>query len=629
MEPVSFSVPASSPIRSFAINKFKGVDFSNNPTQVDPERSPDAMNMISDLAGFPVKRSGTKIIHDFKATIYGIYKIIVDKEEKKIVHAGNKLFIWGENFQVIYSDMNLSRSMAFEMNKKLWIQDGKRMLCYGKFKDGEVESWELKNVEDIAKIPTTVIARAPTGGGTTYEGINLLQPKRTNSFLSIANATSFQLDTSELDSAAVTAKVLQSDGSYKDWIEGTNFTVDRKTGIVKTTTSPGVSPVTGHDNFEVTFAKTPKGYADRINHCTIYTIYGVGATDNRVFVSGNEELRNFDWYSGINDPSYFSDLSYSQIGQNSSAIMGYRKIGEYLSIHKQDNQQDSTVFLRTGHLSDDNTPVFAVKQGIIGTGAVSKYCFSNLRDDPLFLSSQGVNAVSTNAITAEKYAQDRSYYINERLRHEPNLEEACAVSVDGFYYLSVNGHVYVADSRQKSYNSKSNSDSFQYEWYYWEGVDAYTWFVDDKLYFGTKSGKLKCFSDETDLHRYLDESEPVKAYWITPMLTMDTILNYKVIKQFVVMMNPYNRSSVEIFYRIKSLDKFVKREYIDIFDFSDIDFTRFAFSTDYGPQIIATNRKAKNFMMIQFLLQNKNEEPFGFYQLSTSYKIKGKYKGRI
>ena len=45
----------------YNINKFKGIDLSSAPAQIDEARSPDAPNMIGDLLGKPVKRTGCNL----------------------------------------------------------------------------------------------------------------------------------------------------------------------------------------------------------------------------------------------------------------------------------------------------------------------------------------------------------------------------------------------------------------------------------------------------------------------------------------------------------------------------------------------------------------------------------------
>lgn len=65
--------------------------------------------------------------------------------------------------------------MAQNMSGKLWILTGGDYLVF----DGET----VKDVSEVAYIPTTVIGAAPSGGGELFESPNLVQPKRKNEFI--------------------------------------------------------------------------------------------------------------------------------------------------------------------------------------------------------------------------------------------------------------------------------------------------------------------------------------------------------------------------------------------------------------------------------------------------------------
>ena len=136
-------------------------------------------------------------------------------------------------------------------------------------------------------------------------------------------------------------------------------------------------------------------------------------------------------------------------------------------------------------------------------------------------------------------------------------------------------------------------------------------------------------SENTAAHNaYNDDGAPIRAYWYTPIFSFETISRYKTLKGFWLMLSPYRRSSVEIYYRYKSNLQLVKRETTDIFDFNDIDLSRLSFTTDDFPMIIATNAKAKKFMLIQFCIENNVAgEGFGFYEMEASFIVAGKYKG--
>lgn len=634
----NFNVPQSPKVYTTRLENFKGVDFANNAAQVHSSRSPNAQNIISDLAGKPVKRPGYETLDAFDSQINGIFRLATSDTERFLVHTGTKLYEWdmkNNTHTEIYSDMNNLRSTAFQHDKKLFILDGKTYLVYGEFDD----AYAVKKVQDIATVPMCYLAMKPDGtGGAKRHDVNVLTPKRTYSFLVTEATKEFHLtadDSMKLTSEKVTARVLGSDGKWADKAETTDFTVDRDKGIIKFTSDVSVTPSTGVDNVEITFAveQEEDKTADLINKCSIAIQYGYNGATDRVFISGNPDAVNFHYWSDINDPCFFPALNYAYLGQDSSAIMGYSIIGDALIVHKEDNEQDQTIFMVRGSYDEVNGYQFAISGAIAGVGAISRYCNKRLGTEPMFLSRQGVYAVTTQYLTAEKYAQNRSYYIDPRLTKEKNLSEAVAIEYNGYYYLAVNGHVYVADGRQKAYEKNAPQSEFQYEWYYLTNIDARVWWeYDGRLYFGDSEGKIKRFKlpeeDKATSHTYSDDGAPIHAIWDTPIYNFDTLSRYKTLKQFLVMTAPHRRSSIAISYKIKGGSSVVKTSTMDIFDFNDIDFTRFTFVTDDSPMVIATNTKAKKFMHIQFRLENNEEgEGFGFYEMEANYTVLGKYKG--
>ena len=649
---MAYNFGASPQVKSLPMKSFRGVDFANNDTQVHSSRSPDAKNIISDLAGKPVKRSGYETLVTLDAQINGIFRLATEDVERFIVHAGTKLYEWNiaDNTSTeIYSDMNDLRSTAFQNDEKLYLLDGKTYLVYGEF-DGE---YAVKKVSDVATVPMCFLAMNPDGtGGAKRHDLNVLTNKRTYSFIvmpkvdtsagteggTVTEVTEFHLtadDSMKLADDAVTARVLGSDGKWADKAEGTDFTVDREKGIITFSEAIGVTPSTGVDNVEITFAVKPEedadNTADLINKCTIAIQYGYNGATDRAFVSGNPDAVNFHYWSDINDPTYFPALNYAYLGQDSSAIMGYSIIGDALAVHKEDNEQDQTVFLVRGSYDATNGYQFAISGSVAGVGAISKYCFKRLGTEPMFLSSQGVYALTTQYLTAERYAQNRSYYVNPRLIEEEDLSEAVAVEYNGYYYLAVNGRVYVADSRQKNYERNAPQSEFQYEWYYLTNIDARIWWeYDGRLYFGTADGKVKRFKQSDEYGCYTDDGEAIHAYWDSPIVNMDTLARNKTLKNFFAMIAPYNRSSVDIYYRVNGAKKLIKVKSLttDIFSFGDVDFRRFSFNIDDFPMVVATNTKAKKFMQIQVRIENNVAgEGFGFYEMEFSYIIVGKYKG--
>jgi hypothetical protein len=601
---------------------FKGVDFSTDSALVDKSRSPYAPNLIADKGGMPEKRIGWKVLHRIEGPVHSEWHGEINGEKHFIAHGGTKLYKFTDNsIEVIRENVNNAKSTAFFMREfddtgKIYILTGEEFLCY----DGET----VKTVAEIAYVPTILISRNPTGGGTVYEGVNLLTPKRIESYLGTDTDKVYQLSANNIDSVDK-IEVRQEDGTNKT-LETSEYTADLKTGKV-TFTSAYKAIVTGQDNVFITYSKTIKGYADRINHCTIVDLYGVGGS-NRVFLSGNTEYKAYDWYSDIFRPNYFPDLNYSIVGTSDTAIMGYQKLGKYQVVVKEDNQQDSTVFQRWGELNEDGTVTFRIEQGIAGIGAIAKKCFGVLGDEPLFLSRQGVQAITSNTITAERTIRNRSFFVDSYLTTEEGLENAVACVWNDFYILCVNGVAYVLDGKNKSYKERSiASYDYNYECYYWTNIPAVSLLsVKGDLYFGTADGRICKFNTDKDkMDRYNDDGQAIVASWSTTNDDDNAPHLYKSMtkKGCLVTIKPYTRSSGTIYVsKDGNPRQLLRRGLMDILDWDDIDFERFTFNTNDSPQDIFFKKKVKKYKRLQIIVENDGvNEGFGILQIVKTFTV--------
>ena len=613
-----FSIP-SSPSRSvLTISTFLGADFTNSPAAVSENQSPNCKNMIRDVPGKVRKCMGYKKIAEYDDQINGYHYI--RGEQYGLVHAGTKMYY---NGVVKYSDANNARSRSWQFDNKLYIVDGKKLLVW----DGA----EVKPASEYAKIPTVTIAKAPNGGGTSYEDLNLIQPGFTELFAGTEGDTAYHMTFGGLDDTTVKAYILDSSGSWAEKTENTDFTVDRENGIINFTAAPGKSPVTGEDNVKITAYRTVSGYADRINKCCIGTQYGLKGSMDRLFLSGNPDYINQDWFSDQNDPTYFADTYYSSLGTSKSAIMGYSVINNYLATHKDEMETDQFIVLREGVLAD-NKPVFRSVNTLQGAGAIAKDTFAYLSSEPLFLTRSGVYAITAQDITGEKYGQNRSFYLNGKLLKESDLEKSFAFVYKDMYWLCVNGVAYILDGLQPMQTDKSMPYSTrQYAGFYRTNIPANCmWEKDGNLYFGSTDGRVcEFYSDSDALVSYNDDGEKIEAIWETPDLDGKLFYKNKTFRYLAVRLKSAVATTLEMYVQKRGLWSFIKKDNYTAryLSFGSVVFSKFTFSSDQTQKIIPTKLRVKKVDKARFRFVNAElNEPFGLFDIALEYVENGNHK---
>lgn len=621
----SSSAPSMSQVR---IETFLGVDLTNQASNVDEYKSPNAENMIRDVPGKVRKRMGWHTLRTLNARINGYHPLY---GKKSLIHAGTKLYqvdglsdtLAKQAPTAIYSNMADDRSKSWEFDGKLYIADGKTLLVY----DGET----VKTAQSLARVPLVTIAKAPVGGGTQYEPLNLLQPKFEERFAGTEDAQAYHLSFSGLDSAAVEAYVLDSGGNWVQKSEGQDFTVDRPAGIVNFNTAPGKSPVSGEDNVKIIASRTVAGYADRINKCRIGIAFGVNGAADRLFLAGNPDFINYDWYSGQNDPTYWGDTDYSVLGQSDSAIMGYSIVNARLAAHKNAPAAERNVILREGNLTD-NKPTFPIVNMLQGVGAVAQFSFANLATEPVFLTELGVYAITAADISGEKYAQNRSFFLNGKLLKEQNMKDAFAVVYKDMYWLALNGKAYILDGLQALQTDKSAPYSNrQYAGFLCTGIPARVmWVEDNVLYFGSDGGQIRAFyTDTTSQQSYNDDGAPIYACWTTPDIFGKNFHRFKTFSQFYVGISAAVATSVRAWARENGLweEQFFDDTTARYFDWSQITWDKWSWSTDTTPQTIGQKIRIKKVDKAAFRVENDAlNEPFGLEHINIEFVETGYYK---
>lgn len=680
---VNLGTPTSPTIYTKRYGNFRGVDFSQSETMVDDSRSPHAVNVISDTGGFPEKRLGWRTLKTLGGRINGIYHYKGLQDTGNIVdcfiiHAGGKIYSWsgseGDAPVELLSGINDARSTGRCFKERLFILTGAELLEY----DGKV----CVRVEDGegTYVPTTWQGRGTAvwdsendigvwsgneGAGGVFQDVSIASSKRKNTFR-IPSGKSFErylfLDGrikpgtkikmtyiptgqvifdlkapteeganqyrvgNELFSNKILNMGISPYGEADAIAWDLGLTGGFISGIMQPTAAAGFKePAEGEDNYCIEYVADEGETKGAISKCTVMDVF-----ENRIFYSGNPDFPNTDWHSELNEPTYVTDLSYTEIGLDATPIMGYIHTGNEQAILKDDGGA-ATVYMRYRAEDSEGNALFPIRQGAAGIGAAAKNAICTLLDDPMYLSRNGVYAIAQQDISSERALNIRSTRINKKLLKNDNLSEAHMCTWRENLMLFINGECYVADAAQKTY-AGNKTGTFEYEWYYWTNIPARVALEHEGvLYFGTEDGRLCRFNDDMKNSRgeikstaYSDDGEPIIAEWATNLSDDGDFMRLKTMKKkgSGVMLKTYNRSGVKVCIRT---DKDFEREILEksagIFNFEDLDFNDFTFNTsEYS--VVPFNAKFKKYKAIQVICRNdKVNQAFGVLGIIRRYVI--------
>jgi hypothetical protein len=651
-------------LRSKAYTYFRGCDFTTDPAEIDDTRSPDSLNMIADDAGFPEKRVGWRVMTELTGKIHsmifahfaGVTNPVI------VVHHGTKLTAYdytANTKSVLSTGMNDHASAMFLHAGKLYVLDGAK---YQRFY--YASGYQSEEVKTVAKTPTTGrnghYTAEDDGHGnitytwepcTQYEEPNLLSSSQINELAGDGANKDFWLTE---QSATVTKVEQYSSGSWSE-IASTAYTVTDDTTVGKTkvsfTTAPAAHPDgAGIDNIRVTFTSTAHpADATQIEKCCIATQYGY-FNDNRFFVAGNPDHKHRDYACAVSDPTYWELNQWTDIGSDQTAIMGYLHYGDVLAIVKEDDNQDAEIYIRSTAVQSDNSVLFPVQQGVKGVGAISRGAFASLRDDALFYAREGVFAVAGTDASQQRTVQNRSYFVDNRLRIEANKADAVAVVWENRYLLAFpgSGHCYVADARMQT----GMNESYVYEWFYWENIPACAFLeFDGNLFFGTTDGRLcKMNGDFSSMLRYKDNlvrnptprdvtlereawqgGSAIRAHWTTRADALGSIAHLKTITKRgnTAQVKPYSHSFVSISAITNNADTVQLAEAeTNVWDFAELDFEDIDFNAMSTPVVVPFNSKVKKFQIVQLRIENahlkeddKPDQGLGLFGIQLQYTV--------
>lgn len=219
--------------------------------------------------------------------------------------------------------------------------------------------------------------------------------------------------------------------------------------------------------------------ASIITNCRLAALF-----DEHIFLSGNPDMPRLLFYNALRndgktaDATFWGQLNYDTAGISSAGVVAMMSVGDSLMVLKKDSDEDDSIILHTAESTGEklNPKIYPSQRGHKGIGCLGP-CF-NFRDDPVFLTKLGVDALGHVSTKYRRAIKHRSSMIDARLNNL-DLSEATMTEWDGYLMIMVKGRVFMADSRQM-YNTESGNT--EYEWYYLEDIGVYDNEFDECVY---------------------------------------------------------------------------------------------------------------------------------------------------
>ena len=674
-----------------------GVDFRADQTEVERRRSPMMVNMISDLGGNPIKRDGyRKVAEPYAGLVianseaYGVrvdlagivvvpisigsgHSVIIEDASRAITVPSTYVFddvvaVFG--YQQYVFIMCSNGAIKVDVIEKDYEITG---VGVGMMSTGAVGS-SAPICESI--VPLSIIGMNPdaTGTkGTVLYGKNMMSIYQQYSYAGNGTATAYKIPLYSKIGNWVKVEVMDANGNWSSsgytatlgtasnvtaWAmdgESTEtFSVVDATVTINPAPPSPTSSIAGEDNVRITCAPfsmddltmngttAKKGFYnetfDKLLSSQAHFFF-----EQRLFLGVVEKT----YYSEINNPFLIPDNYWFDVDNE---VIAYQRMGSYLVIITKDTGKN-TIFLASqvsdkATLGDTQTATWAVKPTNAGVGAITGKVGGVLNDEPMFLSNTGIYGLLTNW-SSEKYAVNRSGRVNRKLCKEIDLKNAVGGAFNGYYYLAVNGQMYILDGRHKD-NTRTGETS--YECYYFNSVPTIKemFVADNRMFFVDESGTYTWNSDLPERLRYydnliLDENgefvsgTPVSAFWSSVFDDDGAPQILKTLKKkgSMAVMTPSARTGCYVTL-IKNGDEFQELPYQNtaIFSFEDVNF---GYDEEGDPQFIFaanavaydrfTKKKIKKYKRLQIIVGNNKAEPFALTKVVKTYET-GNYAKR-
>jgi hypothetical protein len=489
----------------------------------------------------------------------------------------------GYLYKALKTGLSVYPTEMFEFSGKLYILTGVEYLVY---------TTGGAAISVAGYVPKLAIACLPIGGvgtvdgdgkGRLYEQINVLTGKKRQTFSPDGTSKDFYV----LEQSLTSIDLVQVNGVTV--AETTDYIVHLTEGYIHFNTAP----ITGTpSNVEIWWTKgTGTPMSVRNNR---FEMEYSGQTDSRVFLWGNQNLKNRRIWSGLADgvPSaeYFEANSFDDLGTGEFAITDIVKQYDRQKIFfEQDGGSMYSYYSADTDVSGNTLvsfPVFELNDNI---GNAAFHQVQVVNNNPYSLN-HGIYAWKVSLVRDQTNAS----LISERVKASLDLVDLTTAVTYNWqeqkeYWCNIGSIVWV-------YNYLNST------WYKYDNIAAKMFYtIGGEMYFGTADGKIQKF--EEDLRN--DNGVAIPVSWEMGFFDFGSEWRLKYINRAWVAINSSYRSSLNVAY-VTNVDGGVLNASqlisFNILTFKHINFDHFSFQTSYNPQPFAIEIDVQRFIYFKFIL---------------------------
>ena len=508
-------------------------------------------------------------------------------------------------------DLGTGNVSFFTFDKKVYILSGK------------YQSWDGTTLEEVeGYTPLVFINTPPSGGGLIYDEINMLSPKKHQTFNGDGTSTTYYL----AQNNEVAGRNL--DSIDRVLINGSEVSsTDYTTSLVQGTVTFNTAPPQGMDNVDI-YWTCDDGDRHIIENMQYGTIFG-GDVDTRVFVYGNPEFPNRAYFSGIADdgahvaPSveYFPATAQVDVGPSNFALTDLTR--QYDRLLATTNKPEAYYLT----ISTEQLPVTLAdnSQTTRYVPAVSTFPLNEahgnmamgqgqlLDNYPVTIDKNGLSLWKATNVRDEKNMED----ISQRINIDLNELDMAAMKTLDFQeerqlWFGYGNRFYIYNYSNKTFSRISLVDSF-----------ACCSVLGKNAYMGLEDGRIIKWDKE---FRTFDR-QTIESHWEMNFSDFGASYLRKTMRKVWILMQPQGHSSATIGFITNSKESNIKKK-IDyrVQAFDDVDFGNFSFQLSYNTKPFKLKMKAKKFTNLKLTIDNDDDTNCTILQVAMSVESFGESK---